>query len=705
MGVEKLFRTIRKMSESIKEATEKNNIDYFYIDFNSIVYNVYGEVEYELNSILYSIIFDDKNYMNILDKWKKILNVDKIDLSFFENIEEDKLDSIVVTKVREYINNVIKKYIYVENLKKIYICADGIPSFAKMIEQKKRRYVGYIEGTLRRKLIEKLGDKSYENIEGKIDYLRKEYEYYKVELSKGKIIPYSKFMTKLLESLKKIDKVEMNGVDNFGEGERKIVWNIIKEKQKGNFMVHSPDGDVILLCMLLNNTERLFKIMRVEFRDTIMNYDIIDCNELNEWIFSYVSEKVRIDETNKINVINDVVLLMTFFGNDFLPKIETLDVSNNYLTILDTYGNFLIMNPNHFIIERNKDRYIIDYDNFKDYLKEIIKDETTYASDAYAIRKFRNYFHLLDIFECQNESSKLFLKMNEFYGMFEKYRKTLDKEKFLNSNPKLTNILEKIYETKNINMIINKLKKINCGIKLEEKEIDVTDHTLKRIKRTLYDKMNLVYIDVELFKLRNLMKEYKKIFRNDDLGKIEINKCSIITKEINISKYNKMFFNNIDIDDVVFNYLEIFQMIFDVYYNHIDIDTKYTQNNYYKYVKSPLLITIYDYLNKINIVEMKKKIDKKIEEGKMRTTYLNRFEHYLFITPRNKLVDKKMETILKNTKIFPDLDLLVDNIIKKLGVEIDCSNVIYFNRCHITGMFINLYEFKKYIRLFKKNLK
>jgi len=198
------------------------------------------------------------------------------------------------------------------------------------------------------------------------------------------------------------------------------------------------------------------------------------------------------------------------------------------------------------------------------------------------------------------------------------------------------------------------------------------------------------------------MKDYKKIFNNDDIGEISFNNCSIITKEINISKYNKMFFKNEDIDDVVFNYLEIFQMIFDIYYNYIDIDTNYTQKNYYKYIKSPLLITIYDYLNKNDISKMVEKINKKIEDGKIRTTYLNRFEHYMFITPRNKLLKKKWKHILQNKKIFPDLDLLIDKIIKKLSVDVECSNTIYFNRCHLIGMFIDLYEFKKYMRLKRK---
>jgi 5'-3' exonuclease len=709
MGVEKLFRTLKKVSDTaIKVADEKNDIDYFYIDFNSIIYNVFGQVEYELNSILYSIIYDDNNYEKIKSKWLKTLNIDKIDLLFFENIEEDKMDSIVITKIREYINYVITRFINSENLKKIYIYADGIPSFAKMIEQKKRRYIGYIENKIKAKLIEKLGDRSYENIEGKINYERKEYEYYKVELSRGKIIPYSKFMTNLLENLKKLDKVEISGVDKFGEGERKIIWNIIREKQVGNFMVHSPDGDVMLLCMLLNNSKRLFKIMRVEFRDIVMNYDIINCDELNTFIYNYVNEKIRVDETKKINIINDIILLYTFFGNDFLPKIESLDISNNYLTIPEIYGNYLIFNPGCFIIDKKKDKYVINYNYFREYLKEIIKNEKTYASDAHATRKFKNYFYLLDVFSCNNNSSKLFDKMNKFYDTLEIYKKTLDKGKFLEKNIKFTEILEKYYDTTNLNTIEKHLEKSKCGIQFEKKEIEISDRLIKKIsKQLIYEKMTPVLVDIEIFKIRNLLKDYKKSLGNEEeLGEIEFNKCHIITKEINITKYNKMFFLKEDMDNVVFNYLEIFQMIFDVYYNISDIDSDFTQKNYYKYTKSPLLISIYEYLDKMNVNEMVKKINKKIEEGKIRTSFLSRFEHYLFITPMNKIIKKESwKKILSNSKIFPNLDLLVDKIIKKGNTNIECANTIYFNRCHIIGMFIDLYEFKKYMRLFRTRVR
>ena len=61
MGIERFFNSLTK-SENIKEngiitgLTEKINTEYFYIDFNSIIYNVVNEIEKELNYLLYSVI-------------------------------------------------------------------------------------------------------------------------------------------------------------------------------------------------------------------------------------------------------------------------------------------------------------------------------------------------------------------------------------------------------------------------------------------------------------------------------------------------------------------------------------------------------------------------------------------------------------------------------------------------------------------------
>ena len=47
--------------------------------------------------------------------------------------------------------------------------------------------------------------------------------------------------------------------------------------------------------------------------------------------------KLSKDEFNKTNVTNDIAFIFTLFGNDFIPKLESIDVRNDIETLMNIY--------------------------------------------------------------------------------------------------------------------------------------------------------------------------------------------------------------------------------------------------------------------------------------------------------------------------------------------------------------------------------
>ena len=122
MGVEKFFSTVNRnfnVIKSINLEKDKSNIDatYLLFDFNSIIHTTSSKLIEELN--------------------KKKLS----DNTQFNNLKIDDIEIMIITKVNNFIISILEQ-LNLDNLKFMYIALDGVPSFPKMLEQKKRRFVG-----------------------------------------------------------------------------------------------------------------------------------------------------------------------------------------------------------------------------------------------------------------------------------------------------------------------------------------------------------------------------------------------------------------------------------------------------------------------------------------------------------------------------------------------------------------------------------
>ena len=265
MGIEKFFNSIKKSyGNKIISKIDSNtyySCKFFLIDFNSIIHNISQSVssslcylyhiflvaniksdvyhthqkqiklnidnlitdfnlEANINIPDQSISDDPKTlYNNSIDFNK--LSIDSLDKSFFNIIiADDNLDRLIIHKVASYVKSLT---IHMPKLQLIYMAIDGVPLYAKMIEQKQRRTISYIVEETKSKVLELYEkeldiDPNINNKDTDIYYNHYEFELKikKLKFNKNKISPATQFMSDLqiyVSKYLKQDRFKINRED------------------------------------------------------------------------------------------------------------------------------------------------------------------------------------------------------------------------------------------------------------------------------------------------------------------------------------------------------------------------------------------------------------------------------------------------------------------------------------------------------------
>jgi XRN 5'-3' exonuclease N-terminus len=212
---------------------------------------------------------------------------------------------------------------------------------------------------------------------------------YKYSFDESKISPKNKLLTnirnKLLADL--ITKLKehntsitfnpvltIDEIDSPGEAEHKILEKIKSEpvfglgdKTKTYRMFYSPDADTILLASYLTAIGKPTNILRFDAPITrsdhkwIYQYYTMDIEKFNQHLIKKILGSVdississmsgsidtsRTPSANKItpsadkitNILADILFIFNLLGDDFLPKIDSINILNDYDTLLKTYG-------------------------------------------------------------------------------------------------------------------------------------------------------------------------------------------------------------------------------------------------------------------------------------------------------------------------------------------------------------------------------
>lgn len=337
MGVERFFSSLKRDYNFINDVkpNEKIDCEHLLIDFNSIVH------------VISQFLLAKQNYDS-----------------------KDSFEELLIKEVERYIITLLKNVFNSKMIYTITICVDGVPTMSKIYEQKKRRYMGDLLSHLSNKLGQSEG----------------------FSWSRNNISPGTKFMNKLMDHLNSkifeenifdtchsLKHITISGIDVVGEGEIKIlhyIEKLIKTKYKNDkYVVYSPDSDVIILLLMTNINVSMLRYDQQKSTEDEYMYSIVDINKFKDILYKYISDMTN-KKLDKMRVIMDIVFILTVFGDDFLPKLETVRVNTDINLLIKHY--VVIVIKYDYILNLNNSKYQINTDIFYQFLLLLQKKEDSF---------------------------------------------------------------------------------------------------------------------------------------------------------------------------------------------------------------------------------------------------------------------------------------------------------------------------------------
>ena len=281
MGYDKLLSFFTKnLPNNIVEDVYKPTVvaNHIYFDMNFLVYNSIAIIENEINTI-YKIIFGiSYTDISILEKklhiifnsfhWIKALNninmIEILDgsnietiIKKFNNILDISINDILYWSIYKNILDNINTTHPLEFIISINLFLDGIPTYAKIIEQRRRRMKNYLDSKNRKKIFNNYFDNIISNLITEDDITYDYFEWIKHLYSFSKSMgPQSSIMILLgefiLNELKNIFpniRITLDGGNNYGESDYKIFRHIKNNNIDSMIAIHSCDSDFIFLII------------------------------------------------------------------------------------------------------------------------------------------------------------------------------------------------------------------------------------------------------------------------------------------------------------------------------------------------------------------------------------------------------------------------------------------------------------------------
>lgn len=368
MGVPGFFAWLLKKYKSNNIITNSINdsIDILYIDANCL-----------FHPQCYKVL----NYY--IDKGKKI--------------ELEKLELKMISRILNYIDYLIG---FANPKKAVFISVDGVAPCAKISQQRKRRYKAIYDNELRNEL-KKKHNRSNSDI-----------------WNNTTITPGTKFMEKLHQHLLKYIKENRIGLNidyiyssyhTNGEGEHKILQDI-KERSKDSknkeevYSIYGLDADLIFLS-LASGKDKIYLLREEIFlkngtieqdkeeiidilKDVGENLNYVSIDETRECInlqfrsliYDVIGDEYYYSNYEKMEFVNDFIVLCYFLGNDFIPNIPSIDIKNDGLDfLLNLYIDTYLTLENGII----DDSLNLNTIFFELYLENISKHEDYYFKIKY----------------------------------------------------------------------------------------------------------------------------------------------------------------------------------------------------------------------------------------------------------------------------------------------------------------------------------
>ena len=670
MGFDKLISFFNKNFTNIcEELFEVPQVvaNHIYIDMNFLMYNSIHELEKEINKIImiiFGVSYTDINIINsnlkkIFDKfhWSKldtdmneILDGDNIDtiLNNFKSFLDNNIVELLGWHIYDKLNHHIINTHQLQFIKSINIFFDGIPTYSKIIEQRRRRVKNYLDSKNRKQLFKEYFKDIINSIiiEDNItfDYFDWINNMYSFDKSLGPfssvLIYLSNFInTKMTESYKNILIYTDSSINN-GESDYKIFKHIVDQKNDCSIAIHSCDSDFIFLItwyQLLstvkhNDTNIIF--INYNNQENGYNKTIYFAKKIINSILDKYSNINSMSEDVSINIVFDFLSLLLLFGNDIMPPSYELGSELSLKQLFETHYSLYI--ESSFIINLNNIN-IVNFINLAKWLENI-----------------------------KNTNSFPIIILNRFYKMnYNNILQLVDKHK---------NLIE---ISKNIN---------NDDLILNNKSFYIEDNSYQ----TLY---NYVVYKSESILEDNINRPFKKFF--DDIKNASTEYINI-TKNNNVENYlklfislNQLFFLNFNLYtpyntiyyndniapsiDMILNYIKLNDMnnlqkqTHDILKNFLKTEEEYFNPISHHLFITPYIINIIETPNNLNIKHiesMKNVIDKQINgiwlDSSTNSTIgnfnLKKIDPYIFINLCNNMIkfyqDNFIDKFFINNKLL-----------------------------------------------------
>jgi hypothetical protein len=665
MGIENFsghfIGTYPEISIDIKNTL--NIADYIYIDFNSIIHYVSINTQNKINFDIATSLYE-----------KKRLN----------KKTTEEYNDIVVNDIIKYMKNKIINKTNKSKLKHIFISYDGIPEFAKCNEQQRRKKMNKFITLMRDKLLDLYKNDINEDYNS---YMKNEYVFDKKLISAD-----SPFIQNINDKLNVLlnneigNKYIISELNKYGEGEKKILHDIWLKRQiiqpDDNIIIISPDGDFIILAFtILYKFKSIDKQLKKLFIFDHNKDKMIDIVNLCNRIFNKYGIN---DEIKKYKFLRDMIFISTFYGNDYLPEIRSLNIKQDLMDIyLSCMGDKYIINQDQNL------KCFINYNNLNIYINNLARHEDKTYNSILSKKingQTNNDYINIDI----NEYEIMIFFTKNMYYLYNLYKILGDKLYKITDDSQTPNPNEII-------KIIFKLYTVT-NLKKQEDELKKEDELKEQIKK-LNIKSCLTTYDTEYLFFINKKNIWQILFNDYGYyGDIQNYDTDI--------KNTEQIYKCTEYDpDITHKYIVGLDWMVNLYFNRIfeDVQEEKISTWNYGFNKAPFIIHIEKLLNlySSNFTENLISQDKNISYDK----YFSRNEYKNYVEPNvdemqilmNDIYEKYIKYInyIKNIKNPLDKNEMINYIntyIQRLDnhlpcykyhkqSDINCNGKKYLNKC------------------------
>ena len=709
MGFEKLISFLSRnlAYNSIEELKVKNSCkkilcNHIIFDLNFIIYYCILELEEEINDIMKIIYSLPFNYGdNIEEKMEKILKRNyrekmKLDVSsIFDGNEEeiiaknfrDKLNSLSINnvpfvyrllywKIFYKINEWIENFHIIKFVKSINIFFDGIPSFSKILEQRRRRTKNYLESNIRKKIF----DDNFNNMENDIieekgliyNYFSWLHSKYSISKSIGPTSELTRNLENFLNDKLKNEysnkDIYINSGMEFGEADNKIFKYIYNKDLLDDIVIHSCDSDLVHQTLI---QQTYFNLIQKSVNLSVIRYytrenegaQLIESKKIIKHILKKYNDVGRTKISNKTNycIILDLMILFNFFGNDnlpssleFGPEISLNQIFLVHKKVFSKCGNIVnLKNDNIELNLINLKLFFEEFNNLNSFSTIILNRyyKLPYQLINFLVEKlnltietleenFLNPYYIYEGYNCEVEG--IILEDEDLRKIYyNKYKKSNNE---IPHNPldieKVPDNFKKIYI--NNKVLLDKYLDFynleNNGLPGNQKIQLLDENSYQDLYKFVHSKT----VNICKKKYKQFVKPYLYDFENlKDSSKIlkieDENDCKLYLKYLYYQV--KTFFGDMS------NY-NSFNFIHYPYHNVPSI------KRLIKFIDLSDIDKIYETFNE----EIKDDtVDKKL--------YFDNISHHLFITPYLKCE----EDYIRQIKSIPQLRRILDELIEKEG--------------------------------------